>query len=175
MSHRKAWRDFLASEDDWRVIVEDDISFTGHYQNLVDQIIKKAAPRLNMGLVKLYTPRSDEPGNILAPLGANHKLLRYTSFPMTTAAYLISRVAAQRLLSATTKIDTAVDNYLSQAWRHGVTNYGIAPNLVEMTDLGQSTSIADRKKTKHFRVIKVYIELTRLYRNIRLFLYNLFY
>ncbi|WP_445397462.1 glycosyltransferase family 25 protein [Zobellella sp. An-6] len=86
-------------------------------------------------------------------------------------AYAIAPWAAQKLLSASQRWSLPVDNYLGDAFTHGMESYHLHPNFVENTDAFETTiQFYEREKTPFYR--KPSRELYSAYRKLKRYLHN---
>lgn len=108
-SHRRAWREFLATNLELAVIMEDDLLFKADF---AEAVAKLAAHRPRFDLVKLnhsMRPRrmgpalDGLPGIVLRPVQENIA---------DAGGYLLSRPAAERLLDQSRQYCSHLDDFL---------------------------------------------------------------
>lgn len=66
-------------------------------------------------------------------LPSGHVLIRYSTIPNFTGAYLVSLAGARKLLASGPKT-LPFDHYLREAWRHGSDVFGVWPPMVTQLD-----------------------------------------
>jgi glycosyl transferase family 25 len=108
LSHRKVLRAFLASGADYAVVLEDDVHLGRDFKATLDIDWRRwefDAVKLETLLHKAWHSRRGEPAGErrLHRLGAEH---------LGAAAYLISRIGAQKMLAATRAMTEQVDQTL---------------------------------------------------------------
>ena len=107
-SHRKVWRTFLASGAGYAVVLEDDVHLGRDFKLTVDLDWSRwdfDAVKLETLFHKVWHSRRSEPGGErrLHRLGAEH---------LASAAYLLNRAGARKLLAATRPLAEQVDQTL---------------------------------------------------------------
>lgn len=125
VSHVLAWREFLASDNDHAVILEDDaVPMTG----MVDTLSALLSCGVPLEYVKLEGKTS--PGGRtaipVAGFGAA-TLVRSLRPSFGSAAYLISRQGAQKLLAHASNTPMPVDDFLANPGMHGCDVLHVAP------------------------------------------------
>jgi glycosyl transferase family 25 len=108
LSHRKAWRTFLASGADHAVVLEDDVHLGRDFQATLGLDWSRwrfDAVKLETLLHKAWRSRRGESAGTrrLHRLGAEH---------LGAAAYLLSRAGARKMLAATRPLAEQVDQTL---------------------------------------------------------------
>ena len=148
LSHIKCWEKLINSEEDWALVMEDDIqisSLAGQYLNS-----DKWLPE-NIDICQLSSLNSNSCGRIKAPT------LRVDNFlslvqpifppPLGTQAYFISRAFAKRAIELSHKLPAPVDNFMFSYWFELATEFRIwrtNPILV-IPQSGTASEIGDRK------------------------------
>jgi len=108
LSHRKTWRKFLASDADHAVILEDDVHLGSGFRDVLaldSKAIAFDAVKLETMFHKIWLSRRGRAAGErrLHRLGAEH---------LGSAAYLVSRAGARKMLAATRGFVHAVDYQL---------------------------------------------------------------
>ena len=75
---------------------------------------------------------------------AYYKLIKWSKGIQSTVAYIISPMAAKKLLSNINSIDTPVDTYMDKFWEHNVEQISIYPFPVKVIDDNQNKSTITR-------------------------------
>jgi glycosyl transferase, family 25 len=108
LSHRKAWRTFLASGADYAVVLEDDVHLGRDFKATLGldwSLWNFDAVKLETLLHEAWRSRRGEPAGArrLHRLGAEH---------LGAAAYLLSRAGARKMLASTRPLAEQVDQTL---------------------------------------------------------------
>ena len=110
LSHRKCWEQIVQSEDEYAVVLEDDVIFSekaGKFLCGTSWIPKDAdIVKLEVLTRKIVTGISPE------AVVDGKEVLRLYSSSLGTAAYIISRNAAQRFLQMSEKFFVPVDHFM---------------------------------------------------------------
>ncbi len=121
-SHIQLWKQLLESSEDYFIILEDDVGLDPD----LDHIVKSSLGQKQGNLIRLNSPHY-QPHTETAKLPTGHRLVRYRMVPLTTGGYIISRCAAEVLISFCFRIHTAIDEMMRRTWEYGIANYGIIP------------------------------------------------
>jgi len=169
MIHRKTWEDFLASNEKYACILEDDIYISPEFQRFVtdESWIPKDA-----NLVKLETT-----GHRVLITRSTQKCLSRSaailhSIHYGTAAYIVSRQAAADLLEQTQTLDLTADFavFNEAATRRYYPIYQICPALcIQGTNLKDGVAFDEMKSTskpsqiseRKTIAMKIRMEITR--------------
>lgn len=170
--HRKIWREFLSSGHSHALILEDDfrVSNRAEFAAAIRDGLEQSA---NWDILKFF---DFKPKRVIESLTINStKLVRYKYAASGAVAYMISRDAAQKLLSRK-RFFRAVDEDFSWPWEFGLSIWSVSPNLVmEISDvLGGSLLEKDRRVAKRRRNIarSVWGNVIQAYKLVRSKLYE---
>lgn len=124
-SHLKALRLFLDSPHEVGLIFEDDAELAPDFAAALEAIL---GYRRLWDIVKLEGTRMKgaRPALRVAEAGP-YRLVASLNPASGAAAYLVSRVAAERLVAQADGVFEPFDNYLSAHWRHGLKVLDCAP------------------------------------------------
>lgn len=142
LSHRKVLEEFLSSSGQYAVVLEDDVDFSDHLENglneLIDHYIGWDAVKLENRLKKIKGPvvSFDDEMSVFVPLRPG----------FGTAAILYSRSGAKRTLNAIVHFDKAFDTQFLDGWRYGLKMLQVYPALVWEREVDEST-ISGRDRT----------------------------
>lgn len=102
-----------------------------------------------------------------------YKIIKYNKPTCGTTAYILSPIAAQKLLNNASEFKEPVDNYIDKQWNHGVKYVNIYPDICSRANI--ITTIAKKRKNKSNIKMKhkLTIELYRLKNQILNLIYNL--
>jgi len=136
LSHRAAWQRFLESESAFGCVLEDDVRLVDDYRPLLTTIDKSVLPSFD--ILKIETMRqkirlsrkriSCHPGYALAHLHSHHH---------GSAAYIVSRGGAERLLALTARMDRPLDDMMFDEValaRNGLDVFQLVPALCIQED-----------------------------------------
>ena len=130
LSHRQVWRDFLASDEQLCLVLEDDVTILPEFAQVVQSLLDVSAQWEFVRLYGVY-PR---PSIALQPLACARRLVDYFEQPNGTQGYLLNRDAATRLLGYTASMWQAIDMAIDCDWEHGVRIMGIEPAVLSLDE-----------------------------------------
>ena len=136
-SHISVWRRLLASDAQAMVVLEDDVRLHSDFSEVIHALAQIEQP---WDMIKLVG-RSQEKVRAQRPLGAGHSLIQYTRVPSLTAAYVISRVGAEKLLRTRVPFGRPVDVDLRFWFENDLHIFGILPAAVSLDDTSEVSSI----------------------------------
>lgn len=146
LSHIKALQTFLQSNDDYGLILEDDIALPSDSKKLVEAVIPYAE-HWDMIRLSAHAPGKPLPfanlpeGRVLA---YNLKVLK------NTGAYLVNRHAAQCICERMLPMSLPYDVALDRDWRYGFKTAYISPPAV-LVNYELPSQIPPAKKIRFFR------------------------
>ncbi len=160
LSHRAAWRRIVDDRLDFACVFEDDAEIDKErFAALLDFAV---AERSQWDYV-LLPAAGLEPAGVDVVRGSEFALLRPLSPPLRAIGQLVSRAAAERLLSITSPFDRPVDTFLQMAWVTGVTMLAATPAPVR--DVSQETGGTTVQRKRMGAVQRLRHEIMRpLYR-----------
>lgn len=162
LSHRQAWREFLASTDDLCCVLEDDVELHADFCASVEALCRC---RESWDLVRLLG-FSAQPFKQLQQICGPHYLVDYwRKQPNGTQGYLLTREAAQRLLDHTATIIHPIDNAIDREWEHRLRLRGVEPPILSHVEAFAST-IEGRGAGKQRWPAKLKREVNRLTTNL---------
>lgn len=140
-SHMLIWKIIVERNLDYALVLEDDATLPSDLEETLDEIVR-AMPR-TWDLVRLCN-RSKASIRPLAPLPGGGHLVRYSRVPLGSAAYLVSKDGARKLLLPRV-VRSPLDKEISQSWLFDLDLYGVAPNPIFQERIAlQSTIGPDR-------------------------------
>lgn len=127
LSHKNVWQKFLDSEDEFAIVLEDDVEFDQKLlEKVVSELIKKK---------RLWDIVSFELNHHGLPIKIkkidNNYLCSYLTNVKHSGAYIINRGAAKKFLSKIFPIKMPIDHYFTRAWEFGVNFLGVEPRIVK--------------------------------------------
>lgn len=133
LSHVQVMRDFIASEADFALVLEDDVLL---HNSLPAVLQGLARHRQRWDMCKLSAVHSGTPQAFLQ-LAAGHQLAVMLSRCTGSSAYAINRTAAQAYLLQLLPMSLPYDHVFDQGWR-----LGLKVRLVTPTPCGHDEQIA---------------------------------
>ena len=127
LSHRAAWRRIVDGGLDFACVFEDDAEIDGER---FDALLDFAAAERGRWDYVLMPATGLEPAGAVVVRGREFSLLRPHSPPLRAIGQIVSRAAAERLLSITSPFDRPVDTFLQMAWVTGVTMLVATPTPI---------------------------------------------
>jgi glycosyl transferase family 25 len=121
-SHWLLWRSLMQSEDEWLCVLEDDVllDLSFDFAQLAKSLEGVGAHYIRLHFLFLT------PHKRLGRFG-RRTIVRFTSTPLGTQAYLISRTAAKQFVRSITQIRTSIDEEMDRFWIHGIPVLGLFP------------------------------------------------
>lgn len=110
LSHRNAWTSLLDSDADAALILEDDVELNGDFDAALSLATQHLAKN---GYIQLQTRTCE--GEELDHQDS-YALILPRITPLRTSGQLVSRSAAESLLTATAPFDRPVDTFLQMHW-----------------------------------------------------------
>ncbi len=153
LSHIKTWKTFLASNFEYAIIFEDDVSFD--YTKLLSTIEELIPNNSLWDIVSFDLLHHGTPLTI-KKLSNNQRLVFYLTEVTKSGTYIINRKAAAKLLEKALPIKMPIDYYLTSAWEFGLKFSGIEPRLVNQTfgnsDILCTKQLKNKNKTLSFKI-----------------------
>lgn len=117
LSHRKVWQEIVDRGLDWGLVLEDDVAVSSEILAGVVATVR------SWGDLSAYVSLQTRPLPAMKTVlyeGDGCRLFRTTPAPLRTSGQLVGRVAAERLLRRTERMDRPVDVFLQMTWESGV-------------------------------------------------------
>jgi len=150
LSHIKVWRKIVDENLDCAVILEDDAVPHADFAQ-IGKILAGFKP--DWDYIKLINPGhkkkivSEVPA--LGEFEGRFKMVRWKKPPAYTAAQIVTKKAAEKLLSVRDVFWRPVDVDLQYEWEHGLKICGILPELVGVDADAKSTVQKNIKKSHY--------------------------
>ncbi len=119
------------------VVLEDDVRLHTDFSEVIHGIARIGQP---WDMIKLVG-RSQEKVRAQRPLVAGHGLIQYARVPSLTAAYVISRAGAEKLLRTRVPFGRPVDVDLRFWFENDLHVFGVLPAAVSLDDTSEISSI----------------------------------
>lgn len=161
LSHIKVFQAFLASNEPYALVLEDDVKLPDGFSQLLNQAIEHQA---HWDLLRLSSSRQGEFIKI-AQLDATHQLAYNLKVLKNTGAYLITRKGAEACLNKMLPMRLPYDVALDRDWDIGIKTACIDPMPVELEDF-PTQIIHKAKRIRRYRATTFHIFhlLTRIQR-----------
>lgn len=170
LSHLAVLRAFLDSTVRYALVLEDDCVFDPGFSAALQAAIalREATDDQLLQWDVLKLNRKRRRWVALAPLTASHQLVEYgLSVPITTAAAVWTRAAAERFLRSYRSTSRPIDCDLQHPWEFGLNILALQPPPVTQGDV--ASTIGNRKHPAHGPLAKLGYELRRLWPKLRHF------
>ena len=151
LSHYNLWQRVAEGDDECALIVEDDAIWDDDFADVVCAL---ARCEWRWEVVNLRAARG-KINRALCELPGGRKLVRCRRQVFSTAAYLISRAGAEKLLEYCEEIRAPVDVMYSEYWENGAAYYCVKPPPARKSD--DETTIGDREKLRVKRTVAEHI------------------
>lgn len=136
-SHLRCWQWLLDSRHAAVVVLEDDVALKPELAAVIAAIEQLPS---GWDMVKLIG-RDSEKLRRSRPLLAGYSLVDYKRVPSLTAAYLISRSGAQKLLASRIPFGRPIDVDLRHWWENDLRVQGVVPAAVALDETSFQSSI----------------------------------
>lgn len=117
------------------LVLEDDVGLPADLPAVLDALARALPAQWDIVRLSYHTKRVSR---LLAPLGANRHLVRYSQVPTTTGAYLISASGARKFLVERPRY-LPIDHDLKHVWEWDLDTYGVSPPPINHDVLDHST------------------------------------
>lgn len=170
LSHLEVLHAFINSDARYALVLEDDCVFDADFNASLGAAIAlrdhTCDPLLQWDVLKLNRKRARWVS--LAPVTASRQLVEYgLSVPITTAAAVWTRPAAERFLRAYRGATRPIDCDLQHPWEFGLNILALQPPPVTQGDV--ASTIGNRKHPAHGPLAKLRYEWRRLGPKLRHF------
>jgi glycosyl transferase family 25 len=160
LSHIKALTEFLKSDSDYALILEDDVNLPDHLPEQIDEAI---AHSQHWDLLRLSSSRDGEYLKI-ANMSFNSELVYNTKVLKNTGAYVINRKAAKACVDKMLPMRLPYDVALDRDWDFGFKTACIIPFPVACEDFATQINKAKRIRLYRSTTFHLFHILTRYQR-----------
>lgn len=157
LSHRKAWQNIASGNDDYALIVEDDVQLN---TEIFEVALGIATAQANTTSFIRFPKTDREIPKSSAPSGAEARIFHPKIIGLGMQLQLVGRDAAKTLLDWTATFDRPVDTLLQLNWLSGVNLETIIPSGVSEIDdrlggstIGSKLSIAEKLRREPARFL----------------------
>jgi glycosyl transferase family 25 len=128
LSHEEAWKRFLASDNEFAIVFEDDVKFDS--QQLSEIVSSLINEKQLWDIVGLELNHHGRPIKLKSLPYGKH-LVIYLTNVKHTGAYMLNRKAAYRLLQKMYMIKMPIDHYFTRSWEFNLKFCGVEPRIVQ--------------------------------------------
>jgi glycosyl transferase family 25 len=160
LSHIKALTEFLISDSDYALILEDDVTLPEHLPELITEAINR---NQHWDLLRLSSSRDGEYIKI-ANMSFDSKLAYNTKVLKNTGAYVINLKAAQACVDEMFPMCLPYDVALDRDWDYGFKTACIIPFPVVCEDFATQINKAKRIRRYRSTTFHLYHLLSRIQR-----------
>lgn len=124
-SHYKAWEEFLLSDSEQLIVLEDDVVVDW---GALARLAAHGFARKDIHILRMFCTHTF-PHDVCIPrfLSPHSHLLRVRGLILGIQAYLLTRKGAQAFLSTGNSVFMPVDWVMSRYWHYGLANYCLFP------------------------------------------------
>lgn len=130
LSHIKALKEFLKTDDAYALILEDDITLPDDIKTIISESLELAE---HWDLLRLTSSREGE-YLTFGKLTTGHQISYNIRVLKNTGAYLINRTAAQKLVNEMLPMYLPYDEALDRDWDYGFKTAVITPFPVKLEE-----------------------------------------
>jgi glycosyl transferase family 25 len=142
-SHLLVWQMIADGQDEWAMVLEDDVTLDPKLVPMLNAIAQLPAPSWDM--IKLLG-RQNEQALKSWPVDDLSQLIRYRRVPSMTSAYLVSREGARKLSRIRRPFGRPVDVDLRYWWEVPLMIYGLYPYPVSLDQTSDQSTIGERDR-----------------------------
>lgn len=142
LSHLNAWQELLKSNNEFLLILEDDITFKSEYAGKVKQIIEKTFEYKNLwDIMSFEIAHKGTPLKIkkfqISQIKDEFSLNVYLTSITHAGAYIINRRAAKELINHALPLNLNLDHYFRRTWEfNNIKFLGLEPRIATQTEDG---------------------------------------
>jgi glycosyl transferase, family 25 len=180
-SHYKCWQEFISSNKEYGIILEDDVQLSVDFEKLIENL--SWVPK-NSNIIKLEKFAADRPSKLLLgpvlsrAIYGSREVRRMYSRHCGAGAYLISKAGALKILNAQKPFSVPVDHLLFNETVSQLAT-SIKPLILnppiawQSEEIGQGSDITIFKMRSMTRLSKLFRSIKRGYFELRLLPYQL--
>jgi glycosyl transferase family 25 len=175
LSHIKTWETFLASDFEYALILEDDITFNPSLLlNSIQDLIKHSTM---WDMVTFEIHHRGLPLMVEYLPHINRELSVYLTSITHSGAYLINRETARKFLAKALPIKMPIDHYFTRSWELDVRILGIEPRIVHQTfgdsEINNTKRVGEKSQNNNLEKINIQRFVFNVESAIMRFAYNI--
>jgi glycosyl transferase family 25 len=167
-SHLKALRAFLASEREFGIILEDDVLPHKQLSVMLEELMDFSD---EWDIVSLF--HFHRGGPIVVRRAKHFSMNVHIAHISSSAAYLLTRAAAEYLVSCLGVMQECIDHSLYAPWKHGLKLRSVTPLPINLTAQAHQSTINPESGKKPLIFFRLPTLLNRSYVAIRLFFWGI--
>ncbi|MEG2999759.1 MAG: glycosyltransferase family 25 protein [Comamonas sp.] len=174
ISHRKVWQECVEAQKPC-LILEDDIKLSDsvlHAGEVVEFVNNLILDQADAVYVRLGFLRKDLNFVSVKKINSHIALVRFEKDPLTAMAYVISPQIAAKLLHASERFFTPVDDFMWRGWEHQCCLLDVFPAIFYTSDEDTPSNIGARVKPRIGLFEKMKREYYRFFDNKNKVLYE---
>ncbi|WP_166443088.1 glycosyltransferase family 25 protein [Phragmitibacter flavus] len=137
LSHVRAMKAFLATDEPYALIVEDDLTLLPDFESTIEAALECAS---HWNILRLTGLSQGTPAKV-ASLGRGYSLCIGLGRLKGTGAYLIDRKGAEALSTGMIPMFLPIDHAIDREWVHGIKAAYVLPFPASQVDSGFRSSI----------------------------------
>jgi glycosyl transferase family 25 len=146
LSHIKFWQTFLASDYEYALVFEDDVSFDpAQLRQAIDNLLANA----NLWDIASLEIRHHGLPVTIKKFNDDTRMVVYLTRVTDAGAYIVNRKAAENLLAKALPIKMPIDHYFTRTWELDLKFVGIEPRLVKQSYGDSEIEITKRNNNHH--------------------------
>ncbi len=153
VSHIKALQTFLASDDAFGLILEDDVAFEDDFHLVMADLLQNTR---HWDVVQFAGRHHGMPVPQLK-LSGNYRLVAFLTRRTGAGAYLVNRKAAQSYIEKLYPMQVPYDHVYDRAWKFKLKIRGVLPPVVRAQLRKDSTILPQRKAKQKYRKPAAYV------------------
>lgn len=165
LSHVEAWKKFLATSNEFAVIMEDDIEFRKEYHGQIKQLIENVMKNKDYWDILSFELSHEGMPLEVKKIDNVFSVKYYLTHVSHSGMYMINRKAAVALLSGALPMKLNLDHYLTRTWdMNGKIRFaGIEPRVGYQKDFESSRRTIDKsdKVQKQCIIQKIKLRISR--------------
>ena len=170
LSHEKALRRFLASDYEFALIFEDDVTFNPHD---LRACVEKAIQKKDLWDILSFEITHNRFPLKISDLYEDKYMALYVTSVKHACCYLINRDAVKKLLERFYPIIMPFDHYFTASWEFDLKFVGVEPSIVQQNFGNSQIKIGPANKINDIK-IKISNAIFNTRRSIIGALYNLY-
>lgn len=167
-SHVKALKEFIESEYEFGIILEDDIQPDAAFPKVVEALLEW---RDHWDIVPLFHFHKGAP--IAIRKNKDVTLTIHLAHISSAAAYVVNRTAAIALIRHLEVMRACIDHSLLEAWRHQLQIRGVLPMPILLTKQAYHSTINTESGGKPWLMLRLPTLVYRSFISIRIFLFGM--
>lgn len=155
LSHIKALKQFMGTDNDYAIILEDDVELRGDLELIIKQL---TGCSLDWDIVRLAGRRKTQSLPV-RQLFLDTQLHVDFSRQTGAGAYLVNRKAARRMINQMLPMYLPYDHAFDREWLMGLRNFSVQPFPINQQEHEFESQIVISKKDKYPKLLRIWTVL----------------